>query len=100
MQYGDLSHRKEFLFTYMGADLAKDSYTSIGDISSPSVSRAVNQRDTNLLYFQHKSARYRVKLEARKQLLDELLIGNMWTIASIREAFVWTPEELKPVDER
>ncbi|KAH0982185.1 hypothetical protein GBA52_009362 [Prunus armeniaca] len=74
MQYGDMSHRKEFLFTYMGADLVKDSYTSIGDISSPS--RAVNQRDTKLLYFQHKFLRApagsHAKLEARKQLLNEI----------------------------
>ncbi|PQQ17125.1 vacuolar-processing enzyme-like [Prunus yedoensis var. nudiflora] len=76
MQYGDMSHRKEFLFTYMGADLANDSYTSIGDISSPSVSRPVNQRDTNLLYFQPKLLRAPAgscaKLEAQKQLLDEI----------------------------
>ncbi|CAB4274624.1 unnamed protein product [Prunus armeniaca] len=43
----------------MGADLVKDSYASIGDISSPSVSRAANQRDTNLLYFQHKLRIYK-----------------------------------------
>ncbi|KAH0984326.1 hypothetical protein GBA52_011503 [Prunus armeniaca] len=37
----------------------RDSYASIGDISSPSVSRAANQRDTNLLYFQHKLRIYK-----------------------------------------
>ncbi|ONI15085.1 hypothetical protein PRUPE_3G025000 [Prunus persica] len=76
MQYGDMSHRKEFLLTYMGADPANDSYTSMEDISSPSISRVVNQRDADLLHLHHKFHKAptgsHTKLEARKQLLDEI----------------------------
>lgn len=54
MQYGDMSHRKEFHLTYMGADPANDSYTSMEDISSPSISRVVSQRDADLLHLHHK----------------------------------------------
>ncbi|CAL9009495.1 unnamed protein product [Prunus brigantina] len=76
MQYGDMSHRKEFLLTYMGADPANDSYTSMEDISSPSISRVVSQRDADLLHLHHKfhnaPAGSHTKLEAQKQLLDEI----------------------------
>lgn len=53
MQYGDMSRRQQFLVTYMGGYLSKRS-TSTSNISSPLISRAVNQRDTKLHYFQHK----------------------------------------------
>ncbi|PQQ21142.1 vacuolar-processing enzyme [Prunus yedoensis var. nudiflora] len=76
MQYGDMSHRKEFLLTYMGTDPANDSYTSMEDISSPSISRVVSQRDADLLHLHHKFHRApagsHTKLEAQKQLLDEI----------------------------
>ncbi|TQD84266.1 hypothetical protein C1H46_030197 [Malus baccata] len=75
MQYGDMSRRQQFLVTYMGGYLSKHS-TSTSDISSPLISRAVNQRDTKLHYFQHKLRRAptgsQEELEARKQLLDEI----------------------------
>ena len=54
MQYGDMSHKQELLFAYMGADLSTRSLTSTSDISSPSISSAVKQRDTKLLYLQQK----------------------------------------------
>ncbi|XP_068334549.1 vacuolar-processing enzyme-like [Pyrus communis] len=75
MQYGDMSRRQQFLVTYMGGYLSKRS-TSTSNISSPLISRAVNQRDTKLHYFQHKLGRAptgsQEELEARKQLLDEI----------------------------
>ncbi|KAM1049904.1 hypothetical protein ACFX2I_031627 [Malus domestica] len=76
MQYGDMSHKQEFLFAYMGADLSNRSHTSTSDISSPSISRAVDQRDTKLLYFQQKLQRAptgsQEKQGAQKQLLLEI----------------------------
>ncbi|KAM1010816.1 hypothetical protein ACFX13_046992 [Malus domestica] len=75
MQYGDMSRRQQFLVTYMGGYLSKHS-TSTSDISSPLISRVVNQRDTKLHYFQHKLRRAptgsQEESEARKQLLDEI----------------------------
>ncbi|KAM1166382.1 hypothetical protein PS1_026002 [Malus domestica] len=78
MEYGDMSHRQDVLSTYMGgAPAANHSYTStsIKDNSSSS-SRVVSQLDADLVYFLHKFHRAptgsQKKLEARKQLLDEI----------------------------
>ncbi|KAB2623073.1 vacuolar-processing enzyme-like [Pyrus ussuriensis x Pyrus communis] len=78
MQYGDMSHKQELLFAYMGVDLSNRSLTSTSDISSPSFSRAVNQRDTKLLYLQQKLQRAptgsQEKQVAQKQLLLEIAL--------------------------
>lgn len=54
MQYGDLELNAQNLFLYMGSNPANDNATFIDDNALPSVSRAVNQRDADLLYFWHK----------------------------------------------
>ncbi|BBG99335.1 hypothetical protein Prudu_008989 [Prunus dulcis] len=60
VQYGDMSHRQDFLFTYMGGDPAAHGYTSTKDASSsPSISGVVSQCDATLLYLQHKFQRAR-----------------------------------------
>ncbi|XP_004305798.1 PREDICTED: vacuolar-processing enzyme-like [Fragaria vesca subsp. vesca] len=72
MQYGDMSHRHEFLSTYMGeAHTIKDSHTS------PSISSVnISQSDADLLHFQYKFQRAPAgshqKLEAQKQLHAEI----------------------------
>ncbi|KAM1956435.1 hypothetical protein TB1_024991 [Malus domestica] len=78
MEYGDMSHRQDVLSTYMGgAPAANPSYTStsIKD-NSTSSSRIVSQLDADLVYFLHKfhgaPTGSQKKLEARKQLLDEI----------------------------
>ncbi|BBG98681.1 Vacuolar-processing enzyme gamma-isozyme [Prunus dulcis] len=67
-RYGDMSHRKEFLLTYMGADPANDSYTSMEDISSPSISRVVSQLPQSSCWLSYQTG----SPKARKQLLDEI----------------------------
>ncbi|KAF8400956.1 hypothetical protein HHK36_014259 [Tetracentron sinense] len=92
MQYGDIELNKKHIFLYMGTNPSNDNYTFVEDNSLPSPSRAVNQRDADLLHFWHKfhkapegSPR---KFEAQKQLLDVMshrthidqsmkLIGNI-----------------------
>ncbi|CAN6706377.1 unnamed protein product [Malus baccata var. baccata] len=75
MEYGDMSHRQDVLSTYMGgAPAANPSYTST--YNSTSSSRVVSQLDADLVYFLHKfhgaPTGSQKKLEARKQLLDEI----------------------------
>ncbi|KAK9923944.1 hypothetical protein M0R45_032340 [Rubus argutus] len=76
MKYGDMSHIKEFLFTYMGAAPLNHSYAPFKATLSESLSRSVSQRDVALLHFQHKVNRAPTgsheKFEAQKQLLDEI----------------------------
>ncbi|KAK6161933.1 hypothetical protein DH2020_001774 [Rehmannia glutinosa] len=54
MQYGDLNLSVESLFMYMGTDPANDNYTFVDDNSLRPSSKAVNQRDADLLHFWHK----------------------------------------------
>lgn len=54
MQYGNLGLNKESLFLYMGSNPANDNSSFIDDNRLPSFSRAVNQRDADLLYFWNK----------------------------------------------
>ncbi|KAI3468149.1 hypothetical protein Pfo_024812 [Paulownia fortunei] len=77
MQYGDLKLSVESLFMYMGTDPANDNYTFVDDNSLRPSSKAVNQRDADLLHFWHKfrkapegSAR---KFEAQKQLAEAMV---------------------------
>ncbi|KAM5579803.1 vacuolar-processing enzyme-like [Rosa sericea] len=76
MQYGDMSHIKEFLYTYMGATPKTHSYAPFTASPSESISRTVSQRDVALLYFLQKVNRAPTgsheKLEAQKQLRKEI----------------------------
>ncbi|KAK6140770.1 hypothetical protein DH2020_025489 [Rehmannia glutinosa] len=76
MQYGDLNLSVESLFMYMGTDPANDNYTFVDDNSLRPSSKAVNQRDADLLHFWHKfrkapegSAR---KFKAQQQLTEAM----------------------------
>ncbi|PHU01324.1 hypothetical protein BC332_31111 [Capsicum chinense] len=76
MQFGDLQLSMESLFSFMGTNPANDNYTYIDDNSLWASSRAVNQRDADLLHFWDKfrkapegSAR---KVEAQKQFTEAM----------------------------
>ncbi|GFP88062.1 vacuolar-processing enzyme [Phtheirospermum japonicum] len=72
MQYGDLKLSVDTLFMYMGTDPANDNYTFVNDNSLRPSSKAVNQRDADLLHFWHKFRKAREgsdrKSEAQAQL--------------------------------
>ncbi|KAF6164298.1 hypothetical protein GIB67_010268 [Kingdonia uniflora] len=74
MQYGDIELNNENLFMYMGSNPANDNFTSTYDNSLPSVSRAVNQRDADLIHFWHKFRKSPEgsprKFEAQKKFFD------------------------------
>nr|AGC94756.1 vacuolar processing enzyme [Malus sieversii] len=74
MQYGDVGLSKNNLFVYMGTNPANDNYTFLGENSLRPSSKAVNQRDADLLHFWHKyrkapegSAR---KIQAQKDFVE------------------------------
>ncbi|XP_027180211.1 vacuolar-processing enzyme-like [Coffea eugenioides] len=76
MQYGDLKLSFEDLFLYMGTNPANDNYTFVDENSLRPSSKAVNQRDADLLHFWDKfrkapegSAR---KVEAQKQVVEAM----------------------------
>ncbi|PIN16844.1 Asparaginyl peptidase [Handroanthus impetiginosus] len=76
MQYGDLKLNVESLYTYLGTNPANDNYTFVDENSLRPSSKAVNQRDADLLHFWHKfrkapegSTR---KFEAQKQLSEAM----------------------------
>nr|ALG36104.1 asparaginyl endopeptidase [Oldenlandia affinis] len=76
MQYGDLKLSVDNLFLYMGTNPANDNYTFVDDNALRPSSKAVNQRDADLLHFWDKfrkapegSAR---KEEARKQVFEAM----------------------------
>ncbi|XP_072968600.1 vacuolar-processing enzyme-like [Typha angustifolia] len=92
MQYGDLDLNTQHLFLYIGSNPANDNATSVDGNSLPSFSRAVNQRDADLIYLWQKFRRSpegsSKKLDAQKQLLEVMahrshvdssieLIGNL-----------------------
>ena len=54
MQYGSLDLNAEQLFLYIGSNPANDNTSFIENNSLPSNSRAVNQRDADLVYFWQK----------------------------------------------
>lgn len=55
MQYGDIPLSKNNLFVYMGTNPANDNYTFMPqNFLRPSSSKAVNQRDADLVHFWHK----------------------------------------------
>ncbi|ONM41372.1 senescence enhanced2b [Zea mays] len=74
MQYGSLELNVKHLFSYIGTNPANDDNTFIEDNSLPSFSKAVNQRDADLVYFWQKYRKLAdsspEKNEARKELLE------------------------------
>ncbi|TVU34126.1 hypothetical protein EJB05_15955 [Eragrostis curvula] len=92
MQYGSLDLSDQHLFTYIGSNPANENATFVEDNSLPSFSRAVNQRDADLVYFWQKYRKLAEgsleKNDARKELLEVMahrshvdssveLIGNL-----------------------
>ncbi|KAF5748299.1 vacuolar-processing enzyme-like [Tripterygium wilfordii] len=76
MQYGDVGLSKDNLFQYMGTNPANDNYTFVEENSLRLPSKAVNQRDADLVHFWDK---YRKapegsprKVEAQKQFLEAM----------------------------
>jgi legumain len=58
MQYGSLDLNAEHLFSYIGSNPANENTTFVEDNALPSFSRAVNQRDADLVYFWQKVRNY------------------------------------------
>lgn len=54
MQYGDVSLNKENLFRYIGTNPANDNYTFVDENSLRLPSKAINQRDADLIHFWDK----------------------------------------------
>ena len=54
MQYGDVPLSTENLFLYMGTNPANDNYTFVDENSLRPPSKAVNQRDADLVHFWEK----------------------------------------------
>lgn len=54
MQYGDVGLSKENIFLYMGTNPENDNFTFAADNSLKLPSKAVNQRDADLMHFWHK----------------------------------------------
>lgn len=68
MQYGDLQLSQEKLYEYMGSNPANENFTFTNDNSlllGPS-SKAVNQRDADLLHFWYKVCQNSCFLRATK----------------------------------
>jgi legumain len=74
MQYGDTDLNEEPLFLFMGSNPDNDNFSFIEENRLPSSSRAVNQRDADLLHFWHKFKKAPEgsprKVAAQKQLVD------------------------------
>lgn len=76
MQYGDVGLSKDNLFVYMGTNPANENYTFVDENSLRPRSKAVNQRDADLVHFWEK---YRKapegsvrKVEAQKQFHEAM----------------------------
>ncbi|KAL8499114.1 hypothetical protein ACS0TY_022184 [Phlomoides rotata] len=76
MQYGDLKQSLDNLFMYIGTNPANDNFTFVDDNSLRPSSKAVNQRDADLLHFWHKFRKARLgssrKSESQKQLAEAM----------------------------
>ncbi|XWS17660.1 hypothetical protein CRYUN_Cryun33cG0086700 [Craigia yunnanensis] len=76
MQYGDVGLSKDNLFTYLGTNPANDNFTFADENSLQPPTKAVNQRDADLVHFWDK---YRKapdgsirKVEAQKQFVEAM----------------------------
>lgn len=54
MQYGDIELSKDSLFLYLGSNPANENFTFVGRNSLVPPSKAVNQRDADLVHFWDK----------------------------------------------
>ncbi|XP_075508269.1 vacuolar-processing enzyme-like [Primulina tabacum] len=76
MQYGDLKLSVDNLYTYLGTDPANDNFTFVDENSLWPSSKAVDQRDADLLHFWHKYRKAPVdsarKVSAQKQLAEAM----------------------------
>jgi legumain len=76
MQYGDLKLSRENLYIYMGTNPSNDNFTFVDENSLRPSSKAVNQRDADLLHFWHKYAKAPEgstrKSEAQKQFTEAM----------------------------
>lgn len=54
MQYGDLEQNKDDLFIYMGSNPANENFTFVDTNSLFMPTKAVNQRDADLVHFWDK----------------------------------------------
>ncbi|KAI7988881.1 hypothetical protein LOK49_LG13G02269 [Camellia lanceoleosa] len=78
MQYGDLGLSTDHIFLYMGTNPANDNYTFVDDnvLRPSSRTKAVNQRDADLLHFWHKFQKAPEgsprKLKAQKELVEAM----------------------------
>jgi legumain len=54
MQYGDIGLSKDSLFVYLGSNPANENFTFMGRNSLVPPSKAVNQRDADLIHFWDK----------------------------------------------
>ncbi|RCV25887.1 hypothetical protein SETIT_5G201900v2 [Setaria italica] len=74
MQYGSLNLNVQHLFSYIGTNPANDDNKFVEGNSLPSFTRAVNQRDADLVYFWQKYRKVAEgspgKNDARKELLE------------------------------
>ncbi|XP_052210190.1 vacuolar-processing enzyme [Diospyros lotus] len=107
MQYGDLPLSKDHIFLYMGTNPANDNFTFVNDnflLQPPS--KAVNQRDADLLHFWHKFRKAPEgspkKVEAQKQFVEALshrmhIDNSMTMIGKLLFGIEKGPEVLKTV---
>lgn len=58
MQYGDVGLSKNNLFVYLGTNPANDNFTFADDNSLRQPTKAVNQRDADLVHFWDKVTFY------------------------------------------
>lgn len=54
MQFGDIEISGEDLYQYIGTDPANENYTYVEENILRPPTKAVNQRDADLLHFWHK----------------------------------------------
>ncbi|KAL4307798.1 hypothetical protein AHAS_Ahas16G0314300 [Arachis hypogaea] len=92
MQYGDVGISENLLFQYLGTNPANDNYTFVDENSLRTPSKAVNQRDADLIHFWEKFRKApegsSSKITAQKQVVEVMshrmhidnsvkLIGNL-----------------------
>ncbi|KAG6423392.1 hypothetical protein SASPL_113787 [Salvia splendens] len=76
MQYGDLKQSLDTLYMYMGTNPANDNFTLLSDNFLWPSSKAVNQRDADLLHFWYKFSKAPEgstrKFESQQQLTEAM----------------------------
>ncbi|XP_061374750.1 vacuolar-processing enzyme-like [Gastrolobium bilobum] len=76
MQYGDVGLSKNHLFLYLGTNPANDNLTFVDENSLRLPSKAVNQRDADLIHFWYKFRRAPEdsprKIAAQKEVLEAM----------------------------